>query len=168
MVKKALLPIIFLMLALPSCTGSGAPESVTETAESIPITGPVANPAECANSAEFVSDVTVPDGTTFNAGETFSKVWRVKNTGTCPWAEMYTLVFVRGEQMGALDSVPLRVTQPGETLDLAIDMIAPEIEGEYRADFELRDPAGNAIPVDNGTVLWVIITVETGTSDAGE
>jgi hypothetical protein len=168
MVKKALLPIIFLMLALPGCTGSGTPESVTETAETIPITGPVANPAECANSAAFVNDMTIPDGTIVKASEPFLKVWRLENTGTCPWAEMYTLVFVRGDQMSAPDSVPLRVTQPGETLDLAIDMIAPEIEGEYRADFELRDPAGNAIPVDNGTVLWVIITVETGTSDAGE
>lgn len=168
MVKKALLPIIFLMLALPGCTSSGTPESVTETAESIPITGPVANPAECANSAAFVNDMTIPDGTIVKASEPFLKVWRLENTGTCPWAERYTLVFVGGEQMGVPNSIPLKVTQPGQMLDIAIDMKAPEADGEYRADFEIHDPDGNAIPIDNGAILWVIIMVETETDDAGD
>lgn len=160
--KRAFLSIIFLMLVLPACTGSGTPPSVSETAEQIPVTGPSADTGNCTDSAAFVSDVTVVDSTTIKAGEVFNKVWRVQNTGTCPWAERYTLVFVGGEQMGAPDSVPLKVTQPGQTLDISIDMIAPQADGEYRADFEIHDPAGNAIPINGGTVLWIIITVEAG------
>lgn len=152
MIKIGILPIIFLMLVLSGCTSAA-------TAEIIPITGPSPSQPDCTDSAAFVGDVTIPDGTTVNAGETFNKVWRVQNTGTCPWAERYTLVFVGGEQMGAPSSVPLKVTQPGQTLDISIDMTAPQADGEYRADFEIHDPAGNAILIDNGTVLWVSITV---------
>jgi hypothetical protein len=159
MLRTAILPIVLLMLVLSGCAGAATPEAAVGTDESIPITGPTSNPAECTDSAAFVSDVTIPDGTIVNAGENFSKVWRVQNTGTCPWAEMYRLVFVGGQQMGAPDSVPLRVTQPGQTLDIAVDLTAPETDGEYRADFEIHNPDGNAIPVDDGTVLWVIITV---------
>lgn len=153
---------------LPGCAGTGNSEPVSETAELIPVTAPNSNPAECTDSAAFVDDMTIPDGTIVKAGETFLKVWRVQNTGTCPWAERYNLVFVGGERMGAPDSIRLKVTQPGETLDISVDMTAPETDGEYRADFEIHNPEGNAIPVDNGAVLWVIITVEAGTSDAGD
>ena len=163
--KRAVLTNIFLMIVFPACAGAGTAETASETAETTPITDASANVAECADNAAFVNDMTIPDGTIVTAGEPFLKVWRVENTGTCPWAERYTLVFVDGEQMGAPDSVPLRVTQPGETLDIAIDMTAPEIDGEYRADFEIHDPADNAIPVDNGTILWVMITVEAGTDE---
>lgn len=165
MVEKAILPILLLMLILSGCAGTGTPEAVSETAETIPVTGPTSDPPECTDSAAFVNDMTVPDGTIVKASEPFLKVWRVENTGTCPWAERYTLVFVGGEQMDAPDSIPLKVTQPGQTLDISIDMTAPEADGEYRADFELHDPDGNAIPIDNGTVLWVIVTVETAASN---
>ena len=160
--NRAFFPIILLMLVLPACTGSGTPTPVSETAEQIPVIDPSADTQEYTDSAAFVSDVTVADGTTIKAGEIFNKVWRVQNTGTCPWAERYTLVFVGGEQMGAPDSVPLKVTQPGQTLDISIDMTAPEADGEYRADFEIHDPAGNAIAINGGTVLWIIITVDAG------
>jgi len=41
-------------------------------------------PAGC-DRAQFISDVTVPDGTTFAPGATFTKTWRLKNSGTCTW-----------------------------------------------------------------------------------
>lgn len=166
MVKMAFLPIVFLMLASVGCTSAGTAEPISSTPETIPITGPTSNLKDCTDSAAFVNDMTIPDGTVVKASDTFLKVWRLENTGTCPWAEMYTLVFVRGERMGAPDSIPLKVTQPGETLDIAIDMTAPEADGGYQADFELHDPEGNAIPIDNSTILWVIIEVET--KDAGD
>jgi len=168
MLRMAFLPIVFLMLASVGCASAGTAEPVSGTAETIPVTGPTSNLKDCTNSAAFVNDMTIPDGTIVKPGEAIVKVWRLENTGTCPWAEMYTLVFVGGEQMGAPDSIPLTVTQPGQTLDIAIDLTVPEAEGEYRGDFEIHNPDGNAIPIDNGSILWVILTVETGTGDAGE
>ena len=161
MLKIAFLPILYLMLFSSGCTNGETAQAVSGTAEPTPVTGSASQQADCTDSAAFVNDMTIPDGTIVKAGEPFLKVWRLENNGTCPWAERYTLVFAGGEQMGAPDSVPLRVTQPGETLDIAVDMTSPEIEGEYRADFEIHDPDGNIIPVDNGTILWVIITVES-------
>ena len=37
------------------------------------------------DAATFVSDVTVPDGTSFNPGDTFTKTWRLSNSGSTTW-----------------------------------------------------------------------------------
>jgi len=60
-------------------------------------------PAGC-DRAQFISDVTVPDGTTFAPGAAFNKTWRLKNVGTCTWTTSYSLVFDSGEKMGGPDS----------------------------------------------------------------
>jgi hypothetical protein len=51
--------------------------------------------------AQFIADVTVPDGTTYAPGATFRKTWRLRNIGTCTWTTSYSLVFDSGAQMGA-------------------------------------------------------------------
>ncbi|KXK11504.1 MAG: hypothetical protein UZ14_CFX002002738 [Chloroflexi bacterium OLB14] len=35
--------------------------------------------------AQFVADVTIPDGTNFAANTAFKKTWRIKNIGSCAW-----------------------------------------------------------------------------------
>ena len=55
--------------------------------------------------AQFIADVTVPDGTTYTPGATFQKTWRLKNIGYCTWTTSYALVFDSGQQMGASSSV---------------------------------------------------------------
>ena len=51
--------------------------------------------------AQFIADVTVPDGTTYTPGATFQKTWRLKNIGTCTWTTSYALIFDSGNQLGA-------------------------------------------------------------------
>ncbi len=127
----------------------------------------VTNPSGCTNSASFVADVTVPDNTNFNKGDAIHKVWRVQNSGTCAWNPQYTLVFASGDQMDAPDSTPLSVTKPGDTLDIAIDMVAPAEDGTYRGDFEIQNPSGVVMPIDQAKTLWVAITVGTATGSSG-
>ena len=43
----------------------------------------------CVNGMVFVSDVTIKDGQTLYGNESFTKVWRVKNTGSCTWTPDY-------------------------------------------------------------------------------
>jgi hypothetical protein len=136
------------------------PTQAPATAESF-----VTNPPGCTDSASFVEDVTVPDNTNFKHGDVIHKVWRVKNSGTCSWNSQYTLVFASGDQMDAPDSTPLSATQPGATLDIAIDMVAPAEDGTYRGDFEIHNPSGVAIPIDHAKTLWAAITV--GAAAAG-
>jgi len=148
----------FLLLA--SCAGqSQNGSSAGESSDNLPT-----NPPNCTNSAAFVEDITVPDNTNFSAGENFDKVWRVKNTGTCVWNSNYKLVFVDGEQMGAPDSQPLSSTRSGSTLDISVKMTAPVAAAVYRADFELQDPSGRAMPIDKNTKLWVILSVGNAAS----
>lgn len=42
--------------------------------------------------AQFVKDVTIPDGTLLSPVQTFYKTWRLKNVGTCTWSG-YSVVF---------------------------------------------------------------------------
>ena len=53
------------------------------------------------DQAAFIRDVTVPDGSPFAPGETFTKTWRLQNTGTCTWTTSnYTLVYVADNDFG--------------------------------------------------------------------
>ncbi|HEY6074649.1 MAG TPA: NBR1-Ig-like domain-containing protein, partial [Anaerolineales bacterium] len=42
-------------------------------------------PADCKVVAVLIEDVTIPDGTQISRGKSFTKTWKFKNTGTCPW-----------------------------------------------------------------------------------
>lgn len=152
---------------------------VTATAET-PVTDetPAAvrptNEPGCTNKASFVADVTVPDNAVINAGETFTKTWRISNTGTCIWASDYTLSYYSENAMGAPASVPLGITYPGETLDISVQLTAPGSPGTYRGNFVIKNPEGLIMRVDEDSRLWLIIKVENtaaptaaGTTTAG-
>src|SRR5687768_151168 len=51
----------------------------------------VAVPASTCDLARFIKDVSIPDGTVFAPGASFTKTWRMRNEGTCTWSG-YTLV----------------------------------------------------------------------------
>ncbi|MDP2777641.1 MAG: NBR1-Ig-like domain-containing protein, partial [Anaerolineales bacterium] len=91
-----------------------------------------ANAATCY-WAQFIADVTIPDGTNFTAGTAFTKTWRLKNIGSCAWnSSDVSLIFVSGERMGAPTSVALPTTvNPGQTVDISVNMTAPSAAGHY-------------------------------------
>ena len=150
----------------PTATEAPATETpaVTETTEGLPTetSTPEARPTNapgCTNKASFVADVTIPDNTSVNAGATFTKTWRISNTGTCIWASDYKLSYYSEDRMGAPDSVPLAITYPGQTLDLSIDLTAPSSTGTRRANFVIENPEGLIISIDDDSRLWLIINV---------
>jgi hypothetical protein len=113
----------------------------------LPATNTPANsptPGIGTDLAEFVADVTVPDGANFPPGEDFTKVWRVKNVGTTTWTTAYGLTFFGGDQMGGPDSVPLSGSvAPGQTVDLSVDLVAPDDEGDYIGYWMLQNAGGD-------------------------
>ena len=120
---------------------------------------PSATPLPC-NKAEFVTDVTVPDGADFQVFDTFTKTWRLRNVGTCTWTTGYRVVFDRGDQMLAPDSVALGSSvPPGSTIDVSVPMEAPGTPGTYKGYWKLRDAGGVLFGVGAaGTVaFWVEI-----------
>jgi uncharacterized protein YkwD len=132
------------------------------------------NESGCINKASFVSDVTIPDNSTVNAGSAFTKTWRVQNAGTCIWWSGYTLAHYSENAMSAPESVPLPVTNPGENADISVDLIAPSVAGTYRGNFVIENPEGLIMQVDDDSRLWLIINVTgsatsapTGTAASG-
>jgi uncharacterized protein YkwD len=145
----------------PSATLSASPTATlkpalvsTETPTPLPTVQ-----TDCKDNALYVADVTIPDNTQLKAGENFTKTWRLKNTGTCIWNVRYALVYVGGEQMGALVTTPLSETPPGAELDLSVNLTAPAADGIYTGLFELRNPQGTSIQIGSVTSIWVKITV---------
>lgn len=92
------------------------------------------------DAAEFVSDVTYPDGSIVGRGITFTKTWRIKNTGTCTWTTAYDLVFVSGDKLGAKNVIALpTAVSPGRSVDLSVQVTAPNQDGHYRGYWKLRN-----------------------------
>jgi hypothetical protein len=112
--------------------------------------------------AQYVADVTVPDGTNFEAGTSFTKTWRLKNIGSCTWTTGYSLVFSSGEKMGGPDSVPLPSNvAPGQTVEISVNLTAPSAAGAYRGFWMLKNASGAVFGI--GTTasksFWVDIKV---------
>jgi hypothetical protein len=141
---------------LPTATPTSTPtNTVTPTPTSTPIPDP-------CNAAEFVADVTIQDGSTFSPGAYFTKIWRLKNVGTCTWTTDYDLVFADGRQMGGNKSQALpNSVKPGESVDISIELKAPNDPGDYQGLWKLRDSGGVLFGIgDNADKsFWVSITV---------
>jgi len=119
-------------------------------------------------------DVTIPDDTKLRPGEKFTKTWRLQNVGTCTWTSEYSLVWFSGEQFEAPLGVPINgsVTY-GQSVDLSVDMKAPDTTGTYVSYWKLRNPTGGLFGIgpSNESAFWVSIVVEgspiiTGTPTA--
>ena len=75
-----------------------APEATLTLASTNTVAAPPTNTPSPCNNAVFVSE-TVPDGTEYDVGESFTKTWRLKNVGTCTWNTNYKLKFKSGDPM---------------------------------------------------------------------
>lgn len=128
-----------------------------------------ARPAAAATAcdwAQFIADVTVPDGTTYAGGTAFTKTWRLKNIGTCTWTTGYTLVFDSGDRFGAQDvNFPINVA-PGQTVDLTLNMTAPASNGHYFSYWRLRNASGVIFGIGStaNKSFWAEINVGSGSS----
>ena len=116
--------------------------------------------------AEFVRDVTYPDGTYVMPGSSFVKTWRLRNVGTQAWNTDTKLVFIAGDPMAAVGTnIPYYVA-PGNTVDISIRMTAPTYGGTVSGQWMLQSPDGTIFGVGcNGqTPIWV--SVKTWTNGA--
>jgi hypothetical protein len=106
-------------------------------------TVPPVQPVSRCDAAEFVSDVSYPDGASVSLGSAFTKTWRIQNVGTCTWTTAYSLVFVSGERFGAPAAISLPGNvAPGQTIDLSVNLTAPNNNGRFRGDWKLRNASG--------------------------
>ena len=109
----------------------------------------------CTNDADFLGDLTVPDGAQFLPGQAFTKKWEIENSGTCDWGPDYRLVLVEGDALGAPSEAALYPARAGTAAVWEIHMTAPLTPGTYTGKWQARDPAGNLF----GTLVFIKIEV---------
>jgi hypothetical protein len=123
-------------------------------------TGPTASLGDACNNSQFISDVTIPDGTVLEPGKNFQKTWQVKNSGSCTWDEGYALVYIGGSNPN-LDPYNFEFKNStdfvagGATADLSLTLTTPCTPGEYQGTWRMRNDQGAYF----GTFLTVIVKV---------
>ncbi len=103
--------------------------------------------------AVYVSDVSIPDGTTIAAGEYFTKTWKVSNLGACTWTETYQLVFIAGDSLGGKATAIGKIVKPGESVDVSVVLTSSAAAGSITGSWRLANDQGQTF----GDALTVII-----------
>jgi hypothetical protein len=91
----------------------------------------------------YVADVTVPDNTQMTPGQSFTKTWRVQNSGSCEWKAGFKFSLVSGDAMsGQAVTLPAAVAA-GTTYEISVPMVAPTNKtGTIRGDWRMADDKG--------------------------
>ncbi len=148
-VRSASAPVVTPTPIPPTSTNPTiTPISTVPTPTPIPPTStnptitPVPTSLAGCDRAQFISDVTVPDGTIFAPNASFTKTWRLKNVGTCTWTTAYSVVFASGDRMGGVDTLIPQTVVPGQTVDVGVNLTAPSLTGSYRGYWQLKNDSG--------------------------
>lgn len=148
---------------VPPLLATDTPSPPTETPAPTNTPFPTATPTVAipCDRVSFIKDVTIPDGKDFPPGDTFTKTWRLRNNGSCTWTSDYDLVFANGDSMGGPASVSLTGTvAPNQTVDVSVDLTAPNSPGTYRGNWKLRNASGQVFGLgDSASPFYVEIEV---------
>lgn len=118
--------------------------------------------AAACDQAQFVADLSIPDGSSFAPGTAFTKTWRLMNSGTCTWTTSYTLAWAGGDSLGAPAPLKLPVSvAPGQMVDISLNLSAPATSGHYKGLFKLSNESGISFGIGDSASdpFWVDINV---------
>ena len=154
-----LFPTPTLIPPLPTPTAFPTSIVLVPTPTTVYYPPPPPPPPPC-NRAQFIQDVTVPDGTKYTPGVKFPKIWQVKNTGGCDWTTSYKLVFTDGSRMDAPSSVKIPgKIRPGESVNLEVPMVAPANKGTYSGNWLLQAPNGQRFGVGSSSKTPLLVSI---------
>ena len=113
--------------------------------------------AEGGNNSAIVQDVAVPN---MNPGESFTKTWIIKNTGTATWNVGYKITFIGGNALGRDNSTKIfKTVLPGGTYTQNLGFTAPNAPGTYTGSWQLATDNGGLF----GTIFKVVVIVPGAT-----
>lgn len=149
--------------SLTQTTVAPFPSSLTVTPEGgrTPTLNDTEIPCNRAGAGTIL-DVTYPDDSRLLPGQPFTKVWRLVNRGSCTWTRDYQVVWFSGDRLGTSPAQPLPgKVEPAESVDIAVDMIAPQQPGLYTSYWMLRNPEGELFGIgpEGNAPFWVRIQV---------
>lgn len=113
------------------------------------------------DQADFITE-TVPDGSIFSPGQSFTKTWTLRNSGTCAWDTNYHVIFFSGNAMGAPAAKQLtsETIMPGGDVTVSFELQAPFTIGTHRGDFLLRNSGGVLFGIGpRDAPFWVEINI---------
>ncbi|KAM9983597.1 hypothetical protein ACTFIY_000307 [Dictyostelium cf. discoideum] len=106
-------------------------------------------------AARYLADISIKDGSVIPKGSSFTKTWRLRNDGKTSWPENTTLSFLSGDRFQYQTDVFVPVCQPGQDIDISVDLVAPTKTGRYTGYWRLSTPEGFGF----GQSIWVDIYV---------
>ena len=147
--------------APPTATLYVAPATITPFSTQVmntqilpPTFAPVVQQSLC-QEALYMSDVTIPDGTTFTAGESFEKTWLILNGGTCDWEATYVLAFLSGDEMSGVPTALGEAVLSNGQVQVSVTFTAPLTAGSYTSYWQMTDGLGTSF----GNTIFVAVTV---------
>jgi hypothetical protein len=93
-------------------------------------------------------------------GETFTKTWKVQNSGTCAWDAGFKFQSTGGNAMGATAFTLPASVAAGASYDISVPMTAPSTSGTVRGNWRMSTAAGQFF----GDEVFVQIVVGAGTA----
>ena len=94
-------------------------------------------------NATLVSDVTIPNGTEMEPGDTFTKTWEINNSGTCDWTDDFKITFVGGDLFGSDTTKIRKFVKSGANTKISLPMVAPSGSGSVTSLWQMADVSGN-------------------------
>jgi hypothetical protein len=106
----------------------------------------------------YVSDVTIPDNTPVNPGQTFTKTWKIQNSGTCAWDAGFKFAFSSGNAMGGATYTFPSAVAAGAVVDVSVSMTAPSTAGKAQGNWHMTTASGTPF----GNEVYVLVNVGGG------
>ena len=147
---------------LPPTTAQVTEITLATSTLSATVAPPVSPTKPPCDLVKFVQDVTIPDNTKIDPGASFTKTWRLQNAGSCTWTSAYGITFDGENLLNAPSSSPITsgTVPPGQTVDITVNLTAPNTSGVYRQNFKLVNASGEKFALGDGSKpFWVQIEV---------
>ncbi len=151
-------------LRVPADQFTPAPPPPTEEPQPTAAPTPQPTPTRAPyDDMAYVDDLSYDDtngAPVVQPGQAFKKGWRIRNSGTTTWSPDYQLAYAKGSpssaaQMGGKPATMGKPVAPGETIDIYVNLIAPQTPGTYQAWWQMKNAAGK----DFGKQIWVKVQV---------
>lgn len=143
----------------PTLTASATFAPFATSTAGTPLSAPTSSggagsPATCYGLT-FVSDVSIPDNTTMTPGQTFTKTWKVLNSGSCAWDAGFKFAFTTGDALGGSTVTLSSAVASGAQYDISVPMTAPSTAGTYQSNWRMQTAGGQFF----GNEVYVVIVV---------
>jgi hypothetical protein len=137
------LPTLAATTAPVESTPTEIPASPTALSPTNTVLPATQVPKPTATSVPFACQLvkqTPENGKIFKPNDNFDAVWTVKNVGTAVWTDTdVDYRYKSGDKIHEHEIYDLQKnTKPGESIDLIVDMTAPDKEGKYKTTWVLQ------------------------------